>query len=102
MKCEISIAVGGFAVISRRTSHRWTLVRGGSSNAESAVNPTGAMRPEEFRYHPNGIISPVATQITIMNELAPQNCRAPFMGVISTGLPAIINVVIGSFHSPVG
>ena len=40
-------------MISRRTSRRWTLVRGGSSNAESAVNPTGARRPEEFRYHPN-------------------------------------------------
>jgi NAD(P)-dependent dehydrogenase (short-subunit alcohol dehydrogenase family) len=52
MECEISLAVGGFAVISRRTSRRWTLVRGGSSNAESAVNPTGARRPEDFRYHP--------------------------------------------------
>ena len=39
-------------VISRRTNRRWTLVRGGSSNAESAVNPTAARRPEEFRYHP--------------------------------------------------
>jgi hypothetical protein len=51
MECEISIAVGGFAVISRRQNRRWTLVRGGSANAESAVNPTGAMRPEDFRYH---------------------------------------------------
>ena len=49
----ISLAVGGFAVISRRTSRRWTHVRGGSSNEESAVNPTAARRPEEFRYHPN-------------------------------------------------
>ncbi len=52
MECEISLAVGGFAVISRRTSRRWTLVRPRCSNAESAVNPTGAWRPEEFRYHP--------------------------------------------------
>jgi hypothetical protein len=43
----------GFAVISRRTSRRWTLVRDGSSNAESAVNPAVVERPEEFRYLPN-------------------------------------------------
>jgi len=65
MECEISLAVGGFAVISRRSSRRWTLVRGGSSNAESAVNPTGARRPEDFRYHPNSMLACVLTQIKI-------------------------------------
>jgi hypothetical protein len=43
----------GFAVISRRTSRRWTLVRDGSSNAESAVNPAVGRRPEASWYHPN-------------------------------------------------
>jgi hypothetical protein len=43
----------GFAVISRRTSRRWTLVRDGSSNEESPVNPAVGRRPEESWYHPN-------------------------------------------------
>ena len=49
----ISEAAVGFAVISRRTRGGWTHVRTPEFNAESAVNPAAAERPEDYRYLQN-------------------------------------------------
>ena len=51
LRSKNSGMIAGFAVISRRSSGGWTLVRPRCSNAESAVNPAVVPRPEESRYH---------------------------------------------------
>jgi hypothetical protein len=68
----------GFAVISRRTNRRWTRVRDGSSNAESAVNPAVGRRPEEFWYHPNTTSSPQVLMDAAGRKQAVRDCLSEY------------------------